>query len=108
MGLEVLLRVREPERGELKQPIVVKLVDRNHCLISKDAAVVPFVSAEKDAAAAISKPFNFDHIFDIDVTQYSMYQYCQPLITSTFQQVRFPDRAADCFSLLDVCPCEHC
>jgi hypothetical protein len=83
-GLEVLLRVREPERGDSKQPIVVKLLDRHHCAISKDAAVIPLTS--KEGLASLSKPFNFDHIFDINVAQFSIYQYALPLITSTFQQ----------------------
>ncbi len=50
-----------------------------------DPLVLPFVSDED--LAALSKPFNFDHIFDIDVSQYALFQYCRPLITSTIALV---------------------
>ena len=85
MGLEVLLRVREPERGDVKRPIVVKLIDRHHAILSKDAAAV-LVPPPHDDLVSLAKPFSFDHIFDIDASQFSVYQYAQPLIASTFQQ----------------------
>jgi hypothetical protein len=35
MGLEVLLRVKSPQRADASKPIVVKLLDKKNCVISK-------------------------------------------------------------------------
>ena len=112
MGLEVLLRVKPPQRSDAAKPIVVKLLDKKNCVISKgtrqptgqsvaplskpaagwgfswpvgvcaDPLLLPYVSDED--LSSLSKPFSVDYIFDTDAAQLAVYQFARPLIASTF------------------------
>ena len=84
MGVEVVLRIKSVVcHEESVQPIVLKILDCKHCVISSTSDII----LNDEEVVALSKPFNFDHIFDTDVTQYALFQYCKPLVRSTFEQV---------------------
>ena len=113
MGIESILRVR-PSLPNSTYPICIRIPNSKQCVLSRieldNGVTLPKEQSAMQSAldttrsfdiseltghemqsaqeardqSAQAKIYPFDYVFDLNVSQYSLYAYCKPLVLSTF------------------------